>query len=131
MIQHLANFVHIYAKIVNIGEQNRCFFGREEFLRMKPHAWFINTARGELVDEAALLDVLESGRLAGAALDVLTNEQSGALNENLLIAYSRTHSNLIITPHVGGCTIESFDKTELYLAEKLVRAIEEETRGKS
>jgi len=113
----------------SLDASNRCFFGREEFFRMKPHAWFINTARGELIDEAALLAVLESGRLAGAALDVLTSEQSEALPANPLIAYSKTHPNLLITPHIGGCTIESFEKTEMYLAGKFMHTVEEEIPG--
>lgn len=104
---------------VNLCHQTRGFFGPEQFGAMKQGAWFINTSRGELVDEKALLEALQSGRLSGAALDVLSNESADGMKDNQLVLYSREHSNLIITPHIGGCTAESMEKTELFLAKKL------------
>jgi D-3-phosphoglycerate dehydrogenase / 2-oxoglutarate reductase len=103
---------------VNLCRETRGFFGRSQFLAMKQGAWFINTARGELVDETALLDMLRSGRLAGAALDVLSDECSSGMANRAIVAYARDHNNLIITPHIGGCTTESMDKTERFLAAK-------------
>jgi len=105
---------------VNLSEATRGFFGRHAFARMKPGAWFINTSRGELVDEPALLEALRSGRLAGAALDVLCDESVQGMGHHPLVAYARTHHNLIMTPHIGGCTLESMEKTELFLAERLL-----------
>jgi D-3-phosphoglycerate dehydrogenase len=104
---------------VNLCDETRGFFGRERFAAMKEGAWFINTSRGELVDESALLDSLRSGRLAGAAVDVLCEERFEGMEGHPLVAYTREHENLIITPHIGGCTTESMEKTELFLAEKL------------
>jgi D-3-phosphoglycerate dehydrogenase len=108
---------------VSLTERTRGFFGEEQFAAMKPGAWFVNTARGELVDEAALLRALSSGRLAGAALDVLCDENSG-IAQNLLVDYSRTHEHLLITPHIGGCTFESMEKTEVFLAGRLSALLE-------
>jgi D-3-phosphoglycerate dehydrogenase / 2-oxoglutarate reductase len=104
---------------VNLCGETQGFFGREQFAAMRNGAWFINTSRGELVDEDALLGALHSGHLAGAALDVLCDEDSNGMPTHSLVAYSRTHDNLIITPHLGGCTAESMEKTEVLLAEKL------------
>jgi D-3-phosphoglycerate dehydrogenase / 2-oxoglutarate reductase len=104
---------------VNLGDETRGFFGSEQFSVMKPGSWFINTARGELVDEAALLAALESGQLAGAALDVMCDEDSRGMQAHPLVAYAREHDHLMITPHIGGCTVESMEKTELFLAETL------------
>jgi len=104
---------------VNLDERTRGFFGRPQFAAMKAGAWFVNTARGELVDEHALLDALRSGRLAGAALDTLSDERPAGMAEHPLVAYARTHDNVLITPHVGGCTAESMEKTELFLATRL------------
>jgi D-3-phosphoglycerate dehydrogenase len=104
---------------VNLCKETQGFFGRKQFAAMKKGAWFINTSRGELVDENALLGALCSGHLAGAALDVLCDEDSDGMQDHPLVAYARQHAHVIITPHIGGCTIESMDKTELFLAEKL------------
>jgi D-3-phosphoglycerate dehydrogenase / 2-oxoglutarate reductase len=107
---------------VNLCRETHGFFGREKFSTMREGAWLINTSRGEVLDEAALLEALRSGRLAGAALDVLCDEDSAGMAEHPLVQYARTHANLLITPHIGGCTRESMEKTELFLAGKLAAA---------
>jgi phosphoglycerate dehydrogenase-like enzyme len=101
---------------VNFSEKARGFFGASHFALMKPTAWFVNTSRGELVDEAALLDALRKGRIAGAAVDVLSSEDSSGMAAHPLVQYARDHGNLLITPHIGGCTIESTEKTEHFIA---------------
>lgn len=108
---------------VSLTEDTNCFFGLNQFSLMKQGSLFINTSRGELIDEDALLHVLGSGQLAGAALDVLCDEHlfEGHLND--LMLYSRQFNNLLITPHIAGCTSESMEKTEVFMAEKLFRAI--------
>jgi phosphoglycerate dehydrogenase-like enzyme len=90
---------------------------------MKEGALFINTARGELVDEEALLEALKSGHLGGAALDVLISERLVSIRDHPLVVYGRENDNLIITPHIGGCTEESMEKTEVFLARKLRAAL--------
>jgi D-3-phosphoglycerate dehydrogenase / 2-oxoglutarate reductase len=105
---------------VNLSEKTRGFFGREQFSTMRESAWFINTSRGELVDEAALLDALKSGHLAGAALDVISGEGTERMENHPVVAYALEHENLILTPHIGGCTEESMAQTELFLAEKVL-----------
>jgi D-3-phosphoglycerate dehydrogenase len=105
---------------VNLTEASRQFFGVRQFDSMKPGSSFLNTSRGELVDEEALLASLRSGRLAGAALDVLCEEHSTGMGRHGLVQYAIGHRNLIITPHIGGCTVESMQKTEIFLAEKLI-----------
>lgn len=107
---------------VNLDESTKGFLGRREFSLMKKGAFFINTSRGELVDEAALLQALESGQISGAGLDVLRGETSGApdwLKMNPLWSYAQSHDNLILTPHIGGATTESMADTELFMANKL------------
>ena len=104
---------------VNLYAETSRFFGSDHFAQMKPGAWFVNTARGELVDEVALLEALQSGHLGGAALDVLTEERSSGMGNHPLVQYARRHENLLLTPHIGGCTAESMEKTELHMARKL------------
>ena len=70
------------------------------------------------IDEAALLEALESGNLAGAALDLVSNENSNGMGDHPLVSYAREHDNLLLTPHIGGCTVESMEKTEVFMAMK-------------
>jgi len=107
---------------VNFTEANVGMIGAREFARMKHGSWFINTARGELVDQDALLVALRSGWIRGAAIDVVADEQAeGAAGR--LVEFAKQNSNLLITPHIGGCTVESMEKTELFMAKKLQAAL--------
>ena len=81
--------------------ENRDFFGARLFGLMKPTALFINTARDSLVDELALYDALVSGRIGGAALDVLKSPPSPTPTPLRLL------DNVIVTPHIGGATYEA------------------------
>ena len=105
---------------VSLTDKTRGFFGKTQFARMKRGAWFLNSSRGELIDEVALLAGLQEGTIAGAALDVLSEERSSGMANHPLVAYARTHGNLLITPHIGGCTFESMEQTEEFLAGKVV-----------
>lgn len=95
--------------------------GKTELDLLPAGALLINTSRGDILDEPALTSVLERGHLAGAALDVLSNERSQELADSGLIQYARTHDNLILTPHIGGATYESMAATEIFMAKKLVQ----------
>jgi D-3-phosphoglycerate dehydrogenase len=116
---------------VNLSKKTRAFFGREQFSAMKEGAWFINTSRGELVDETALLDALKSGHLAGAALDVISGEDGERMESHPVVAYALEHENLILTPHIGGCTEESMAQTEVFLAEKVLNIFETKATAKT
>tara|TARA_Y100000588_G_scaffold89019_1_gene95402 strand:- start:27342 stop:28310 length:969 start_codon:yes stop_codon:yes gene_type:complete len=94
--------------------------------QMRDGSVLINTSRGQLIDEQALLSALESGKLSGAALDVLSDERLiTKLNINPLLEYARKYENLIITPHIAGATHESMAKTELFMAKKLGKYLSE------
>jgi D-3-phosphoglycerate dehydrogenase / 2-oxoglutarate reductase len=112
-----ADIVTLHA---NLTPQSRHFFGANEFSSLRTGTYFINTSRGELIDESALLDALRSRRLAGAALDVLCEETSEGMGHHPLVQYSTDHPNLIVTPHIGGCAAEAMQKTELFLCERLL-----------
>jgi D-3-phosphoglycerate dehydrogenase len=92
---------------VHLTDQTRGLLGREQILKMKRGAVLINTSRGAIVDEAALLDALNSGALLGAGLDVIDGEWRDDLPQHPLIRYAATHQNLVICPHIGGVTHES------------------------
>ncbi|MBF0162930.1 MAG: cytidylyltransferase [Magnetococcales bacterium] len=77
------------------------------FAAMRPGAIFINVSRGEIVDESALLASLESGHLAAAGLDVISDEFLSDKRRHPLIRYAATHDHLLITPHIAGLTRDS------------------------
>ncbi|HCG91176.1 MAG TPA: hypothetical protein DEZ08_05000 [Dehalococcoidia bacterium] len=90
--------------------------GLPEILCLKPNSYIINTSRGQILDEKAVIESLEKKHLAGVAVDVLENEYN--LKNNALWNYANTHSNVIITPHISGCTYESMEATEIFIANK-------------
>lgn len=111
---------------VPLNDETTGLVGQKEFEAMKPGAYFINTSRGAVIHEPALLKALSSGRIGGAAVDVLSDESK--LREKKphpLVEYARTHANLLVTPHIGGATWESMEKTEIFVAEKLKTFLED------
>ncbi|WP_132052515.1 NAD(P)-dependent oxidoreductase [Pseudocnuella soli] len=98
--------------------------GQKEFSNINGSKPFlINTSRGGVINEEALLNALKDGLIRGAALDVVQDEHNMSLN-NHLIEYSRKNDNLLISPHIGGNTFESFVKTEMFIAQKIVQKIQ-------
>jgi D-3-phosphoglycerate dehydrogenase len=80
--------------------ETRGLVSAELLARIKPGAIFVNTSRGAVVDEGALLEGLKSGRIGAAGLDVLDGEP--VISNHPLLGYAQTHDNLLITPHCGG-----------------------------
>lgn len=105
----LADVVSLHCPL---AAQTQQLFNAQVFAQMKPGALLINTARGGLIDETALLEALQSGQLAGAALDVLTQEPPAADNPLL----SAGLPNLIITPHMAWATAEARQRMVALLA---------------
>jgi D-3-phosphoglycerate dehydrogenase len=108
---------------VSLTDETRGLIGAPELGAMKRGAYLINTSRGDLVDDVALLAALGSGNLAGAALDVITGESATGVANSPLVAYARLHSNLLITPHIGGCTQESMAMTEVFIAQRVIEML--------
>ncbi|WP_407528657.1 D-2-hydroxyacid dehydrogenase [Methylobacterium oryzisoli] len=102
--------------------ETRNMIGREEFAKMKRDAILINTARGGLVDEAALAEALRNGTIAGAGFDVLTTEPP--VDGNVLLDLDLP--NLIVTPHVAWASKEAMQ----ILSDQLVDNIEAFVAGR-
>ncbi len=92
--------------------QNERMIGQAELALMKPTAFLLNTARGRLVDEPALIRALESGALAGAALDVYAREPE-------VDARLKALPNVVLTPHIGSNTL----RTRNQMAEQCAQAV--------
>ena len=96
--------------------------GARELAMLKPGAFLVNTARGELVDEAALLAGLESGRIGGYGTDVLSNETAWTdFSDHPLVRYARSHSNVVITPHIGGATLDGLHRAEAFVVNRALQ----------
>jgi glycerate dehydrogenase len=104
-----------------LNAETRHMIGERELASMKPTALLINTGRGLLVDEAALVAALLAGRIAGAGVDVLSNEPPREGNPLLELELP----NLIVTPHVAWASRESMQA----LADQLIETIEAFVRG--
>jgi D-3-phosphoglycerate dehydrogenase len=95
--------------------------------RLPRGAVVVNTARGELLDTDALLDLLESGHLQAAALDTVVGEYDPThvevFGRSRLAQYAREHDNLLLTPHIGGSTVDAWSETERFVIEKACRAL--------
>ncbi len=108
-----ADFVTLHLPLT---QETRGSVGAAAFAQMRDGVRLVNAARGELVDEGALLDALRSGKVAGAALDVFSAEPySGPLLEL---------DNVVVTPHLAASTGEAQDRAGLIVAEQVVAALE-------
>ncbi|OGF28144.1 hypothetical protein A2477_03710 [Candidatus Falkowbacteria bacterium RIFOXYC2_FULL_47_12] len=111
---------------VHLSEETKSLFNEAVLQGMRSEAYLINTSRGEIVDEAAVLKALREKKIAGYAADVLANElnfPAGVIRDNDLVTYSKQHANCIIVPHIGGMTYESRKATDIFIAKKLISHI--------
>ncbi|MBF0542357.1 MAG: hydroxyacid dehydrogenase [Nitrospirae bacterium] len=113
-----SDFISIHVPL-NLETMN--MFGNKQFSQMKHDAYLINTSRGDIIDEEALLNALDNRLIAGAAIDVILGELSSKDNKikSTLIDYAKKNNNLIITPHIGGATVDSMHSTEIFIAGKI------------
>jgi D-3-phosphoglycerate dehydrogenase len=113
----VADFVSIHVR-ASAGTEN--LMGPDEFGAMKSGSYFVNTARETLVDEDALFAALQSGHLAGAALDVVRSRQNHGRHPLLGL------DNVVITPHIGGATHETLLRGVTMVAAEIDRFVKHE-----
>ena len=100
---------------VPLMDATRGLIGRKQFAMMKDGVYFINVARGGIVEEDALYEALASGKAAGAAIDVMSKEPPE--EDSCLLQYEG--KNLIITPHIAWYTAEAAEKNHEFFAEQV------------
>lgn len=111
--QELIEGVDILTVHVPLVQETRGLIGADQLARMKRGAFIVNCARGGIVDEAALLRALDSGQIAGAAIDVFETEPP-ALPSPLI-----DHPNVVSTPHIAASTNEAQERVALDIAEQM------------
>lgn len=116
-----ADFVSLH---VPMRAANRNLIGAAELALMKPSAYLINTARGGLIDEAALLHALETGQIAGAALDVFADEP----HPNQALA---AHPRVLATPHIAGSTEDARRNASISAAERVLAVLGRQRRAEA
>lgn len=102
-----------------LNDETRMMIDQKAFQQMKSGIYLVNTSRGGIIDELALLDALESGKVAGAALDVYAAEPPG---KTALVA----HPRVIATPHIGAQTSEAQARASEQIANAVLAALEGE-----
>ncbi|UFJ38926.1 hydroxyacid dehydrogenase [Brevibacillus humidisoli] len=109
-----SDFISVH---IPLTAQTKSLLSTRQFQHMKPHAYLINTSRGGIVDESALLQAVQHGTIAGAFLDVLEQEPIDPANPLLHC------EKVVITPHVAGLTEESQVRTSLLVAEEIIKIL--------
>jgi D-3-phosphoglycerate dehydrogenase len=117
-----SDFVSLH---VHLTDATRHLLGAKELVTMKRGAVLLNTSRGGLVDEAALIREMRSGRIAAAGLDVIDGEWLEDKRNHPLIAYSRENPRLLITPHVGGTSPDAVRASVRHMVAKVVEHFRE------
>ena len=115
-----ADFVTLHTSLTSGPHGTRGLIGARELALMKPGARLINCARGGLIDEAALLDALNANHLAGAALDVFSQEP---IRDNEVLKQLVAHEHVITTPHLGASTEEAQVGVATDVAEQVVSVL--------
>jgi len=119
-IEELIEKSEIIILSVSYRKNNYEYFSKK-YIDLLKSKYFINTSRGELIDEKYLIKKIEENFFAGIALDVLQNEQS---NNNLTKMIQLTENrNFIITPHISGATYSSMHRTEWFIVKKLINIL--------
>lgn len=109
---------------IHLTKETEHLLDAEAFSKIKDGVVIVNTSRGKLIDEAAFLDALNSGKVGAAGLDVIVGEWRDDLENHPLIAYAREHENLVIVPHLGGTCYESQRASSDFVAQKTAEIIQ-------
>ena len=112
-----ADFLTIHTPLI---ASTRGMISKAELAQMKPGARILNVARGGTIDEEALLEALESGHLAGAAVDVFTSEPPGldSTAGKLIV-----HPRAVVTPHLGASTVEAQENVSVDVCEQVLEIL--------
>ena len=120
-LEQVLRYSDIISLHIPLTDETRHLADEKFFTSLENKPWFINTSRGGAVNTEALVRALKAGKISGAALDVLENEnlESYIVEEKERLDWLLQQSNVVITPHIAGYSYEAFDKMAKILLEKL------------
>ncbi len=126
-LEELVSNSDVVSLHVMLSEKTKNLINKAVLDKFRPGSYLINTGRGPLLETSALLEALESGRLAGAALDVIPEEFdhdfTGDISDHPLVKYANKHENLLITPHIAGSTFDAWRLTQERAIRMLIDAL--------
>jgi len=109
---------------IHMTPENYHIFNNNTFARMKDNSVLVNTSRGDIIDEISLIKMLNLGKLSAFGADVIHNEWRKNMLISPIVKYAQEHDNVVITPHIGGCTYRSIVDARIFSAKKLVYYLE-------
>jgi D-3-phosphoglycerate dehydrogenase len=116
-----------------LTKETEGLFNADMFNKFRRGSCLVNTSRGEILDSRALLTGLKKRKPAFAALDVLDGEFTPGFNDKVkdhpLVQYAKTHDNLLLTPHIGGSTIDAWRETERYTIRLILENLKENIKN--
>lgn len=122
-LEDLVEDVDILSIHVHSDASNYNLIDAEIISKLKEGAYLLNTSRGEIWDEQAVVDSVLSGKLSGVGTDVVVNETTG--REQSPIWKARNHSNILLTPHIGGASYDAMWQCEIFLQKILIGIVKD------
>lgn len=120
-LEHICRYANVISFHVPLTAETQGMGSETFFNALQEKPFILNTARGGVVNTAALINALKAGTIAGAALDVLENESLASYNEaeKAQLDFLSNQPNVILTPHIAGYSTEAFYKMSAVILEKL------------
>lgn len=120
-LEQICRYADIISFHVPLTDETQYMADKNFFASLQRKPWILNTSRGKVIRNTAIIEALRSGQIAGAGLDVLENEklETYSMEEKEMFDWLLTQTNVIITPHIAGYSHQSFIRMSEVLLEKL------------